>query len=155
MSDGVTVKVTGFEAAIANIKSLAVSTPEAVKRGTLRVSAKVERQAKANVPVDTGRLRASISQNWTDSGKSRGDVDTKAQAGDGVGQPGQRKDSFTAVIGTNVEYGPAVEFNETAHHEVGGPHFLYAAYFSYEGDLEKEIAAEAGKVIAAALRKAK
>jgi hypothetical protein len=153
MADGVTGKMTGVEETISNFKKIAIASPTAVMRGTLRTSAKVERQAKLNTPVDTGRLRASISQNWTGSGKARGDVDSKAGADDGIGQPPAKPDAFTAVIGTNVEYGPAVEFNEIAHHEVGGPHFLYGAYFSHEGDLEDDISLELGKELAKAMKK--
>lgn len=155
MADTLTVKTVGMENAISNIRALAVASPEAVKRGTLRTALLVERQAKSNVPVDTGRLRASISTNWTGSGLSRGKVDAKAGPGDGVGQPGEKKDTFRAVVGSNVEYAAAVEFNETARHDSGGPHYLFSAYFAHEGDLDKEIAREVGKEIAKALRKRK
>ena len=153
MADEITVKMVGIEGAVANIRALAIASPMAVQKGTLRVAMKIERQAKANVPVDTGRLRASLSTNWTGSGKSRGDVDGKAQADDGVGQPQPRPDTFSAVIGSNVEYAPDVEFNETAHHNVGQAHYLYGAYFSYEGDVKDEISAEVGKELAQAMRR--
>lgn len=153
MADSIDVKVTGIEDIQSSIKELLFGSAQDVKRGVLRVGMKIERQAKANVPVDTGRLRASISQNWTGSGKSHGDVDSKAKAEDGVGQPTEKSDTFTEVVGTNVEYAPMVEFNETAHHEVGGPHFLYGAYFSYEADVADEVKAELAKRLAKMMKK--
>lgn len=56
-----------------------------------------EAYAKADCPVDTGRLRNSISHQAIDD---------------------------TAYIGTNVEYAPEVEYNDRAHHTVGKAHFL-------------------------------
>ena len=56
-----------------------------------------EKYAKGDCPVDTGRLRNSISNK--------------------VVVP-------AAYVGTNVEYASYVEFNETASHEVGKAHFL-------------------------------
>lgn len=153
MADSVDVKVTGLEDVQKSIKDLLFASPEDIKRGVLRVAMKIERQAKANVPVDTGRLRGSISENWTNSGKSRGDVDGKAAAEDGVGQPPVRRDTFTAVVGTNVEYAPFVEFNDKAQHEVGSAHFLYGAYFSYEGDVAEEVKNELAKRLASMLKR--
>jgi HK97 gp10 family phage protein len=59
--------------------------------------------------VDTGRLRASISTNWSNSGMERGHVDGKAEAEDGVGMP---KDPlrFHVYVGTNVLYAPLLEW---------------------------------------------
>lgn len=56
--------------------------------------------------VDTGRLRASISMNWTGSGMSSGKVESPAKAKDGVGQPTKK---FTGVVGSNVEYARVIE----------------------------------------------
>ena len=93
-----------------------------MKRGTGRIYLKgknrnIEYQASApGFPpaVDTGRLRASISTNWTESGMSRGKVDSAAQVGDGIGDPGgnvlKAKGRFKVVVGTNVIYGPMLEF---------------------------------------------
>jgi HK97 gp10 family phage protein len=53
--------------------------------------------------VDTGRLRASISTNWSGGGE-RGE--------DQVGDPGGERggDVFKVVVGTNVKYAPFLEF---------------------------------------------
>ena len=68
----------------------------------------VERDAKIlQTPhVDTGRLRASISSNWTGSGLSRGKVTTPAKPEDGIEQPTKK---LTGVVGSNVEYARVVE----------------------------------------------
>ncbi len=59
--------------------------------------------------VDTGRLRASISINWVDSGIGRGKVDRPALENDGVGMPESEKNKIKVVVGTNVEYGAYLE----------------------------------------------
>jgi HK97 gp10 family phage protein len=161
MSDSIDVKLTGADELVRSIKELAVGSPTAIRNGVLRVAAKIERDAKANVPVNFGRLRASITHNWTGSGIERTspsepctNKENPTKTNDGVGQPQSRgKDAFAAVIGTNVEYAPYVENLETAHHEVGGPHFLYNAYFKNEKDVQKEISSELGKELAKAMRK--
>ena len=58
-----------------------------------------ERHAKADCPVDTGRLRNSITHM----------VDEGEQA---------------VYIGTNVEYGKYVELRDSTHHISGKAHFL-------------------------------
>lgn len=58
---------------------------------------KAEGYAKDDCPVDTGRLRNSISN---------------------------KVDGKDVYIGTNVEYAPYVEFGDKMHHENGKAHFL-------------------------------
>jgi phage gpG-like protein len=86
---------------------------------------------KAHIPsaagepphVQTGRLRSSISTNWTGSGLNRGATDKVGKSSsivDGVGNPGGEKldysigGNFKVVVGTNVEYAPALEFGSSA-----------------------------------------
>jgi len=59
--------------------------------------------------VDTGRLRASISVNWSGSGNDRAKVASPAISEDGVGQPSTVPEKFTVVVGTNVSYAEALE----------------------------------------------
>ena len=68
-----------------------------VQNGAEAIGLTAEKHAKANCPVDTGRLRNSISH---------------AVEQDGI------------YIGTNVEYARAVETNDNVHHPVGRAHFL-------------------------------
>ena len=58
-----------------------------------------ERYAKADCPVDTGRLRNSISHSVNEGEQ-------------------------TAYIGTNVEYAKYVELKDSLHHNTGKAHFL-------------------------------
>ena len=55
--------------------------------------------ATINCPVDTGRLRASIT------------YETDVSEG-------------TTIVGTNVEYAPIVEANDNAIHKTGSAHFM-------------------------------
>ena len=71
-----------------------------------------ERHAKENCPVDTGRLRNSISH---------------------------AVDGNDAYIGTNVEYAVYVETNDSSHHNTGKAHFLRDAATTH-GDEYKRIA---------------
>lgn len=135
----VTVKLTGTQELLAKLKKWQIIKKEACAIALKEVGFKVETQAKANTPVDSGRLRASISTNWSGSGMSQGKTGGQAKSGDGIGQPAGEK-GLTVVVGTNVEYSEFVEWSEKAHHKVGGPHFLFGAYFSYEGEAEKRIA---------------
>lgn len=61
------------------------------------IGQKAEGYAKDDCPVDTGRLRNSISN---------------------------KVDGNDVYIGTNVEYAPYVEFGDKMHHENGKAHFL-------------------------------
>lgn len=61
------------------------------------VGTQVEKHAKEECPVDTGRLRNSINYKVV---------------GDAI------------YVGTNVEYAPAVEYGDSAKHTTGNAHFL-------------------------------
>ena len=66
--------------------------------------------------VDTGRLRASMSVNWTGSGMIRGMVESKASPEDGVGVENINKFGFLTkpmffvYVGTNVPYADFLEY---------------------------------------------
>jgi HK97 gp10 family phage protein len=93
------------------------------EKGILKCALRIEREAKQMCVVDTGRLRASISTNWTDSGLSHGNVDTKAEGSDGVTQPAEKE--FAAKVGTNVEYAGYIEFGTS---RAAARPFLFPAY---------------------------
>lgn len=76
------------------------------------IGQKAEGYAKDDTPVDTGRLRNSISN---------------------------KVDGNDVYIGTNVEYAPYVEFNDDMRHETGKAHFLRDAATTH-GDEYKRIA---------------
>jgi HK97 gp10 family phage protein len=117
---------------------------ERAKKQLLAVGFQIERDAKLLCTelgvVDTGRLRASISTNWTNSGMERGKTATytggskneygkqmeKADSvSDGVGNPSQQGDRFEVVVGTNVYYAPFHEFGTS---KMGSRPFLRPAF---------------------------
>jgi len=67
--------------------------------------------AKQETPVDTGRLRNSITH------ETQGDF---------------------AVIGTNVEYAEPVEYNEKAKHTVGNAHFMRNAVTQHNDEYKQK-----------------
>lgn len=79
--------------------------------------------AKENCPVDTGRLRNSIT--WATSAASGGG-DSDVQ-----GSP----DKHDVVIGTNVEYAQTQEYVEMSH-TVGRAHFLRDAATTHSDEYQ-------------------
>lgn len=111
---------------------------ENINTALKQIGEAIEGYAKEDCPVDTGLLRNSIT--YAVSGQSvaqstyhasRGS--TGASAGDigagtvNIGRYGKSAvgsaDEAAVYVGTNVEYGPAVEFRD-ATHNVGKAHFL-------------------------------
>ncbi|NMF25076.1 HK97 gp10 family phage protein [Olsenella umbonata] len=82
-----------------NTEAVIAALNEAIARGLEEMGLVAEGYAKAGCPVDTGRLRNSITH---------------------VVDP----DNQEVSIGTNVEYGRHVEFREDVSHENGHAHFL-------------------------------
>ena len=75
-----------FEANGRNIDALLTGPDGPVAKDLVRRAVQVERAAKQLCPVDTGRLRSSITN-----------------------EIGQDSEGLVATIGTNVEYAPHVE----------------------------------------------
>jgi len=103
-----------------NIKRLNKEIKEEFKKVVLKTAYVVEGDAKRMCPVLTGRLRGSLSVNWSNSGLSRGKTQSPATSEDGISQPGYGMDAFLAAVGTNVEYAEFVEARRS---------FLWTAYF--------------------------
>ena len=141
MTDQITVKVEGLEKAISALKKYQVIKREACSLALIRAGFKIEAAAKEIITekgaVDTGRLRASISVNFSGSGKSEGKTGSQAQSGDGVGEPGGPK-GLSVVIGSNVAYSRAIEHGIAGTKRQGRP-YLYPAYFMHEGEVLKDI----------------
>ena len=102
------------------------------------IGATAERYAKEECPVDSGRLRNSIT--WA-TAENQGEGKSPASAKDYTAQA-KPLNKFV-YIGTNVEYAPYVEYNEKARHdppEFGGgkAHFLRDAAVNHT-DHYKEI----------------
>jgi len=87
----------------------------AARRGLVKAGIIIEGQAVRLCPVDTGRLKGSITY-ATNSAGSR--PSGGAGADDGVSSPG---DDYTLHVGTNVDYAPYVEYG-TRRSPTGQPY---------------------------------
>ena len=90
-----------------NSKEVLAALEKAKKRGLEATGLKAEGYAKANTPVDTGRLRNSITHT---------------------------ADSNAAYIGTNVEYAPYVELGARGRKPV---HMLQRAATEHKDEYKK------------------
>lgn len=103
------VKIVGTKAMVSNLKRASAKVQRMAEKIVLITAYEVHNQAKYFCPVDTGRLRGSISVNWPGSGMYRGKVSGLAESDDGVGDPSRTLPGFNAAVGTNVEYAEKVE----------------------------------------------
>jgi len=86
----------------------------------------IEAEAKRNCPVDLGRLRASITINWSRSGMELGSaqsffVGTQEYQlhGDAVKEPKAGPNEFVVVVGSGVSYSAFVELGTGIYAEGG------------------------------------
>lgn len=112
MADGITVKLEGIEDLIRKVRSYQVITKEAIRIALMRNALKVELAAKEMCAVDTGWLRGSIT---TDK---------------------RYIQKFLVMVGTNVDYGPYVEFGTK---KMDARPYLFPAFFMFEGEIIKDI----------------
>ena len=113
-----------------------------IAQALVAIGATAENYAAENCPVDTGRLRASITfacegfngkGSYADNnGKSYSDASAR-------GTP----EKNTVYVGTNVEYAPMQEFYDYKH-KSGRAHFLRDAVTEH-GDDYKELVEKAMK----------
>ena len=100
-----------------NTQAVEDAINKAIARALEKVGLVAEGYAKAGCPVDTGRLRNSITH---------------------VTDP----DSGKAYIGTNVEYAKYVEFREDVSHKNGHAHFLRDAAAEHAAEYAEIIRGE-------------
>jgi hypothetical protein len=141
-----TITVKGQEAILKNIERAGAAVKKAVKQVIIRTAWQIHNDAKYMCPVDTGRLRASISVNASDSGQEYGEVKGEVRTGrsgkapipskstDGVNRPGPEYGTFAVAVGTNVEYAEEVE---------GRSPYLWPAFAMNERKYLEELAAAA------------
>ena len=123
--------ISGIPEAIANLKKYQLIKTQAVKDRLKKQAFKVELAAKEMSAVDTGRLRASISTNWSGSNMNEGKTGPKALPGDGIKRP-EGPPELVYVVGTNVKpYAPYVEHGTS---KMPARPYLFPAYFMYEGE---------------------
>lgn len=162
MSSG--VKIEGVEKLLSNLKKWQGIKRQAVADVNKVIGLKIERDAKSGCPVWTGRLRASMSTNWSGSGMDRGKVGGNAGANDGVGQP-EGAPGMVTVVGSNVSYAHMQEYgswgdgpkptgerlpmpkrdHEPMERPDGGFQMLTKAYVAHENEYVKRIEEVVGK----------
>lgn len=119
-----------------NTALVLAATHKQVQNGLNAIGLTAATHAKRNCPVDTGRLRNSITfASETKTGGSNSDSGAKASSNDTArhGIP----EGNAVYIGTNVEYAPAVEYLDRSH-KTGGAHFIKNAAANH-GDEYKAI----------------
>ena len=106
-----------------------------IQLGLNAIGQTAEGYAKEDCPVDTGRLRNSITfATATEQGK----------ANDGGGEPASPEDyakkrspeKNAVYVGTNVDYAPKVE-NISMRHKTGKAHFLKNSIANHGSEFEK------------------
>ena len=102
------------------------------------IGEKAEEYAKKDCPVDTGRLRNSITHATQKYSGQQSYSDKKGNHYHDGGAKGI-PDEDCVCIGTNVVYARQIEFNDRISHTVGKAHFLKDA-ISNHGDEYKKIA---------------
>ena len=104
-----------------------------IRIGLSAVGASLEKWAKENCPVDTGRLRNSITfATFENSGFSMNYTDDKGKAySQNVGKVSKENEVY---VGTNVEYAPEVE-ERSITHRVGQAHFLRDSIATHQDDI--------------------
>ena len=122
---------------VENDKTLMVLLAEKEQKikGLNAIGSAAASHAKRNCPVDTGRLRNSISYaSQNKQGGQNGDTGEKAK-GEDYKMRGTPEDG-AVYIGTNVSYAPAVEYIDRAH-KTGGAHYIKNAAANHSEEYKK------------------
>ena len=99
--------------------------------GLNAVGEKMELHAKERTPVDTGRLRDSITYATRTKHSSPG---AEAKVGDAT--PRGSVPDMEVQLGTNVEYAETQEYGDSIKHRVGAAHFLRDAAANHNSEYE-------------------
>jgi HK97 gp10 family phage protein len=110
-----TTGISGDREILRRLGEIGPDTQNAIEEALVKSALFVERDAKINSPVDTGRLRASISHI----------------------EEGFGSDNPSVQIGTNVEYAPAIEFGTSKQ---SAKPFLFPAFNGNKQKILKELA---------------
>jgi HK97 gp10 family phage protein len=118
-----------------NTKAVLSALEKAKRNGLKAIGITAEAHAKKNTPVDTGRLRNSIT--FAVSGESANissySGDNGEEGGSYSGAAPNDKDK-SVYIGTNVEYAQFVELGSRGRQ---GVHFLQKAATEHKGEYKK------------------
>ena len=131
------MSITGISETLKKMAEMNSKLEKKIVTSAIKAGFKVEADAKYYCPVDTGRLRSSISTNWNGSGMGEGKIQAKAEAGDGIKQPPTEGDAIiTVVVGTNVKYARAVEMGTSRMKRVP---YLSQAYYQNIGYIKEHV----------------
>ena len=123
-----------------NISSHSDEVLEALKSqiqlGLQAIGEQAEGFAKDNCPVDSGRLRDSITYVTATSQGSAG-PEAKGGDSDAHGTP----EDTEVQLGTNVEYAYRQEYSDSYNHKTGKSHFLRDAIANHGSVFEKTMEA--------------
>ena len=124
-----------------NAEEVLSALEAAIKRGNEAIGMTAERHAKKKCPVDTGRLRNSITyalageethvKSYKANKKKAGEKERKTYTYDGTADG---KKGSGVYIGTNVEYAPFVENGARGRPPV---HFLQDAAENHSDEYKK------------------
>ena len=115
---------------------------DGASKGLWRILLAIHAQAVKLAPVDTGKLRQSISIATKD--KSQGEVSLEAPS-----------DAMAGVVGTNLEYAAAVEYGRTDMDNYPMQPYLRPAGYAIKMKLKGEMTDELKKALIAMARKRK
>lgn len=115
MASKTRVEVDGVEQLKSNFKKISKTASNEVEQALINGALMVERDAKIKAPVDTGRLRQSLSYQEENFGSKNPAV----------------------KVGTNVDYAPPVEFGTS---KMAARPFLRPAFNENKDKILKEIA---------------
>lgn len=104
------IQVTGIKEAMKALEDYKDTKTEQLEKATQKATVSVQRGAKKNVPVDTGRLRASIHRT---------------------------SNKLNGTVHTNVEYAPYIEFGTGS--EVDVPEGLEDYAMQFKGDGKRQV----------------
>lgn len=116
--------------AIDNSKEITEAFKRQVENGLAAIGLKAEAYAKGDAPVDTGRLRNSITF-ATPKRHSTGEEPATPADYQMNGSP----ETGAVYIGTNVEYAPIIEYRDM-NHQTGKAHFLRDAASNHGDEYE-------------------
>lgn len=103
MADNITIRLKGDKEAIKDIHAYYDKKEPEVEDKLKQVGFRIERDAKGSVPVMYGRLQSSLTTSWSRNGPDHSHRK-------GVARPSTKKDRFTVVVGTSVQYAHMQEF---------------------------------------------
>lgn len=129
-------KVISFEIRNDNSAEVLKAMREQAMIALKAIGEEAEGYAKDDCPVDTGRLRNSITF-ATKSYKSKGNDRTGEKASAKERKKLANPEDLTLYLGTNVDYAVYVEYG-SYNHKIGKNHFIRDAIAKH-GDHYKEI----------------